>query len=148
MGQIDDSFVAHVTEMLSPWAGVSPRRMFGSWGIYRGALMFALVADDVLYLKCGSALRALAGETELELFSYEKKVPALKEPLELADRKPPREKKQTVALSYAAAPVEVLEDGDALRAWAEAAWQDALAGRVGAPKGLPNPKPRGSRGRR
>ncbi len=45
---------------------VAVKRMFGGAGIYRDGLMFALVADDVLYLKAmmpprrASRLKALA----------------------------------------------------------------------------------------
>lgn len=134
MGQIDDAFIVHVSELLAPWATVSPRRMFGSWGLYRGALMFALVSDDVLYLKCGDGLRALAGDTELKLFTYEKKEP----PLKKGDK--PKVKK--VSLGYAAITADILEDSDLLCQWAEAAWQDAMTGRKGASKNAQPGKPR------
>jgi DNA transformation protein len=38
-------------ELFSVVDGVSIRRMFGGLGIFREGLMFALVADDVLYMK-------------------------------------------------------------------------------------------------
>lgn len=134
MGQIDDAFVGHVAELLAPWAAISPRRMFGGWGLYRGALMFALVAEDVLYLKCGDALRMLAGGQELPLFTYEKQEPPKK--------KGDKPKMKKVSLSYAAVPADVLEDGDALCKWADAAFADALASRKGASKNAQPGKPR------
>ena len=134
MGQIDNAFVTHVSELLGPWGAISPRRMFGSWGLYRGALMFALVSDDVLYLKCGDHLRELANGAELTLFTYEKKEPAQKKGAE------PKTKK--VSLSYAAITAELLEDSDALCKWADAAFKDALSGRKGASKNAQPGKPR------
>jgi DNA transformation protein and related proteins len=43
-------FVDFVLESLQPLRGVSARRMFGGHGIYKDGLMFALIADDTLYL--------------------------------------------------------------------------------------------------
>lgn len=43
------------------FAAVGPvraRRMFGPAGLYAGEVMFALVADDVIYLKADDALAA------------------------------------------------------------------------------------------
>lgn len=134
MGRIDDAFITYVAELLAPWAAVSPRRMFGGWGLYRGALMFALVAEDTLYLKCGDGLRALANGTELPLFTYEREEPPKK--------KGDKPKKKKVSLSYAAVPVDVLEEAEALCQWANAAYGDALAGRKGASKNAQPGKPR------
>jgi DNA transformation protein and related proteins len=41
----------HLEELFAPVGGVSIKRMFGGLGIFKGGLMFALVADDVLYFK-------------------------------------------------------------------------------------------------
>ncbi len=50
-------FVDHVLELMAPWAAVRARRMFGGYGLYRDTTMFALVADDTLYLKADAASR-------------------------------------------------------------------------------------------
>jgi len=53
---VSDEFVEYVVEQLSRWGEVSIRRMFGGAGLYREGTMFAVVADDVAYLKvddCG-----------------------------------------------------------------------------------------------
>lgn len=121
MGLIDDTLIQHTAELLAPWDAISARRMFGGWGIYRGALMFALVADDLLYMKSGAVLRELVGDLELIPFTYEKPLPD--------------GKKKKVVMSYAAVPPDVLEDGTSLCRWAEAAYQDALAGRRNAAGG-------------
>lgn len=46
-----DGFAEHLTDLLDPLGGVTMRRMFGGLGLWRHGLMFALVADDVLYFK-------------------------------------------------------------------------------------------------
>jgi DNA transformation protein and related proteins len=46
-----EDFVAHVLDLMSDWGGVTAKRMFGGHGIYRQGVMFALIADDALYLK-------------------------------------------------------------------------------------------------
>lgn len=124
MGLIDDTLINHASELLAPWGAISARRMFGGWGVYRGALMFALVADDLFYMKSGAALRLLVGDMELIPFTY--------------DKPQPNGKKKKVVMSYAAVPPDVLESSEALCAWAEAAYQDALAGRRNAAGGKPH----------
>lgn len=125
MGLIDDTLIQHASELLAPWGAISAKRMFGGWGIYRGALMFALVAEDLLYMKSGATLRALVGEGfELIPFTY--------------DKPQPGGKVKKVKLSYSAVPPDVLEDSEKLCAWAEAAFQDALAGRRDAAGGKPH----------
>ena len=52
-----DEFVDYVVEQLSGWGEVSVRRMFGGAGLYREGTMFAVVADDVAYLKVDDSNR-------------------------------------------------------------------------------------------
>ena len=54
---ISDEFVDYVVEQLSGWGEVSVRRMFGGAGLYREGTMFAVVADDVAYLKVDDSNR-------------------------------------------------------------------------------------------
>ena len=44
-------FVTYLLEQLAPLGEVRARAMFGGYGIYLGERMFALVAEDTLYLK-------------------------------------------------------------------------------------------------
>jgi len=44
-------FQEFLVELFEPVGGVGFRKMFGGIGIFRDGLMFALVADDTLYLK-------------------------------------------------------------------------------------------------
>lgn len=141
MGRVDDSFIQYLTDQLSDWATITARRMFGGWGIYRGALMFAIVQDDQLYLKCGDALRAKADGAELTLFTYEKpaktkekgppKPPKVKEPAEQEDEQDEDETTdeddRKVTLNFALIEADTIEDSEALCLWADCAWQDALS---------------------
>ncbi len=47
-----DDFADYVVELLAPLGSVSARRMFGGHGIYSDGVMFALIANRVLYFKC------------------------------------------------------------------------------------------------
>jgi DNA transformation protein len=47
-----------LAELFEPVGGVSFRKMFGGTGIFRRGIMFALVADDVLYLKADESTAA------------------------------------------------------------------------------------------
>ena len=49
------TFRDHLAELFAPLGGVVFRRMFGGVGVFRDGLMFALVADDVLYMKADEA---------------------------------------------------------------------------------------------
>ena len=48
---VSDDYLAYVLDQLGGVGVVQARRMFGGAGIYCRGVMFALVADDVLYLK-------------------------------------------------------------------------------------------------
>lgn len=46
-----------MTEVLSEISGTSARAMFGGYGIYAKGVMFALIANDRLYLKVDDSLK-------------------------------------------------------------------------------------------
>ena len=48
---LSSEFVAYVTDQLGPLGEISVRRMFGGAGVYCQGVMFALIAEDTLYLK-------------------------------------------------------------------------------------------------
>jgi DNA transformation protein len=50
-------FLAYVLEQLAGLGGVSSRRMFGGAGLYCDEFFFALIADDVLYLRVDDSNR-------------------------------------------------------------------------------------------
>jgi DNA transformation protein len=109
-----NEFVEHVLELLAPFGGVSARRMFGGYGIYRDGLMFALVADDVLYLKADVESRREFEDAGSEPFSYEAR-------------------RRRVILSYWRAPEESLESREAMQSWARTAFAAALRAKSSSP---------------
>jgi DNA transformation protein len=97
-----NEFVSHVLDLLEPLGPVSARRMFGGYGIYVDRVMFALVADDVLYLKVDDVSRAEFEAAGLGPFCYSKQG-------------------KSYRMSYHAAPEAALEDAQLLRDWARKA---------------------------
>lgn len=102
-------FVAYLLELLEPLGNVAARAMFGGYGIYHNQLMFALVADDILYLKVDDKNRHEFEERELQPFVYVKQGKPMK-------------------MSYYQAPDEVLDNSDEMCRWAELAYAAALRG--------------------
>lgn len=58
-------------ELFAPVGGVRFRRMFGGSGVYRDGIMFALVLDDVLYLKADASTQPRFAAEGCEPFRYE-----------------------------------------------------------------------------
>ena len=58
MAKPPDPFHEYVMELFAPMGPVTVRRMFGGAGVFREGLMFALLADDAVYLKTDATLRA------------------------------------------------------------------------------------------
>lgn len=103
-------FVDNLPEVFARFGPVRARRMFGGYGIYHDDLMFALVADDVLYLKVDDKSVAAFTERGLQPFEYAK------------DSK-------MVKLSYYMAPEEIFDDPETASAWAVLAFEAALRAR-------------------
>ena len=57
MAKPPDPFHEFVAELLAPMGPVSIRRMFGGAGVFRDGLMFALLADETIFLKTDASLR-------------------------------------------------------------------------------------------
>jgi DNA transformation protein len=102
-----DGFAALVEDLLRPLGGVTIRRMFGGHGIFRDGVMFALIADDRLYLKTDQASRTRFEDAGLEPFVYDKQGRA-------------------TVMSYYQAPDAALDDQDVMQDWATTALEAAL----------------------
>lgn len=98
---VTPSYLAHVVEQLGRvLPAVRVRRMFGEAGLYAGDAFFALVADDVFYLKVDDTTR---GDFE-------------------ARGMPPfRPVEGAAPMRYHQLPEDVFEDPALLREWAERA---------------------------
>lgn len=93
----DDGLTTHVLDLLAPWAEVNARRMFGGIGLFAHGLMFAIIIDDVLFMKDSKDENGNPAETdfEKEYFEYDRNG-------------------KTVNLGYFKAPDDAMENGDYL----------------------------------
>lgn len=106
---VTPSFRSFVEDQLEQVVPVRCRAMFGGVGIWTGELFFALVADDVLYLKVDDETRG----------AYEKRGLAPFRPYGAGG----------VEMSYREIPADLLEDPEALRPWVEDAVEVARRAR-------------------
>lgn len=100
-------FTDYLPELFASFGRVSVRKMFGGHGVYCDGLMFALVADDVLYLKADDQNRETFSARGLGPFQYGKG-------------------EKTMAMSYFAAPAELFDDPDEAAVWARRSFEAAL----------------------
>jgi DNA transformation protein len=106
---------------------VRARRMFGAVGLYSGDLFFALIDDDVLYLKVDDATRP-----DFEALGMKPFQP-------YGDG--------TTSMNYQQLPEDVLEDVDSLRQWSGRALDVARRAKV-KPKRNARSKPASTRKRK
>lgn len=92
-------FIEHLLWLLDDIGGVVARRMFAGYGLFYDGLMFALVAEEVLYFKTDKDNIADFERPGLKAFSYERKG-------------------KRIFLSYHEAPVEALDDPNETCSWA------------------------------
>src|SRR5712675_1403876 len=98
MGGKDD-YLRWVLEQLSGAEGVSSRRMFGGFSLYRHGVFFGIISGDTLCFKVSDAGRA----------DYERRGMA---------RFRPYRDRPLVSMSYYEVPADVLEDADECAQWA------------------------------
>ncbi|HWA44434.1 MAG TPA: TfoX/Sxy family protein [Hypericibacter adhaerens] len=110
---MSSGYGTYLEDELALLGQVSLRRMFGGEGLFLDGRMIGILAEDVLYLKVDARNRPDFEAAGSEPFTYERMG------LE-------------VALSFWRLPDEIIEDGDALRAWAQRAKAAAVA--AGQPK--------------
>lgn len=103
-------FLDHVLEMLAPAGRVSARAMFGGHGLYCDELFFAIVLEDMLYLKADDESRAAFELLGCELFSH-------------------RRLGKLATLNFYRAPEETLESPQLMLPWAKRALACALRAR-------------------
>lgn len=109
-------YAEHVADLLGrlgdPFAhGARIRRMFGGHGVFCDGVMFALIADDTLYMKVDDETRDAFAEAGGAAFTYEKGG-------------------RQIEMSYFSLPESANEDIDELRDWAHMALAAANRGRA------------------
>jgi DNA transformation protein len=110
-----------LADLFEPVGGVSFRRMFGGMGIFRQGIMFALVADDVLYLKADESTTASFQSEGCGPFVYDGK-------------------DKPHVMPYWRLPERLYDEPDEFRDWALAAFAVAERSKVGKPKKKKRPK--------
>lgn len=105
---MSSEFSDFLIEQMAGFGAVSARRMFGAVGLYRDGVMFAILADDVLYFRIDETTRGDFEAEGLDSFSYETKAG------------------RHAILSYRRAPERCLEDADEMAAWCRKAHEAAL----------------------
>ena len=65
-----DAFHEFVIELFEPLGPVRIKRMFGGAGVYAHDVMFALLADDTVYLKIDDGLQAELADEGSEPFRF------------------------------------------------------------------------------
>lgn len=93
----------YVVDLLAPFGDVTCRAMFGGHSLYRSGVIFAIIADDVLYFKVDDSNRPDFEAMGSEPFSYEARG-------------------KRVSMSYWQVPLAVMEDGIELTQWAQKAY--------------------------
>ena len=102
-------YTDYLEEVFAQFGEIEARRMFGGHGLFHGGLMFALVADDMLYLKADETSSHAFADEGMEPFTYTAK-----------GGKP-------IAMSYWEVPPRLLEEPDELAEWAREAHRIACA---------------------
>jgi DNA transformation protein and related proteins len=108
-------FAEQVLDLMSGAGKVSSKKMFGELGIYHGAMLFAMVADDVLYFKAKDTLASELKALGQMPFIYHGR------------------SGKEVSMAYWTAPVACLDDADEMIVWCRM----AVASLNAAPKKLP-----------
>ena len=101
-------FVEHVLETMRTFGPVERKSMFGGWGLYHGGLFFALISENVLYLKVDAENRATFDERGLVPFVYESRLG------------------EKTVMHYHRAPAEALESAEVMAHWARGSYAAAL----------------------
>ncbi len=112
----ENEFVDYLSEVFEQFAPITARKMFGGHGIYAHGVMFALVAENTLYLKADAENVSAFVQRGLAQFTY-------------------AQKGKPVKMSYYLAPEEILEDRAQAAEWARHAY--AAACRAQQSKGNP-----------
>lgn len=109
-------FHAFVEELLAGLGPIAIKRMFGAAGVYANGVMFALIDEDVLYLKADDALKAAMTAEGSVAWTYSRAA-------------------HTREMGYWRVPEAALDDPDEAVRWARAALAVAHAKQAAKPKG-------------
>jgi len=100
-------YCQYIIDILSPWADIICKPMFGGYGVYKNGQIFAIIADEEIYFKVDKVTQPDYEKLNAEQFIYDGK------------NKP-------IKMSYWKVPLEILEDNIRLHESAEAAYKVGL----------------------
>jgi DNA transformation protein len=103
-----EEYLIFVKDQMERLGNISIRRMFGGAGIYCERHFFAIVVEDVLYFKVDDSNRQDYQAAGMEPFAY------------TTDHK-------QITMNYYEVPIDILENKDRLRIWAQKAIRAAQA---------------------
>ncbi|PWN56363.1 TfoX/Sxy family protein [Abyssibacter profundi] len=101
------AFVDYLHEVFAEFGAIRMRRMFGGYGVYHADRMFALIADDTLYLKVDAQTQADFDALDLPAFEF-------------------AQRGRVVQMSYRLAPDEIFDDPQLAAEWARRAYGAAV----------------------
>jgi DNA transformation protein and related proteins len=104
---MNSALTTHVVEQMAGFGPVTLKKMFGATAIYHSGLIFAMVADDVLFFKGDDTSKADFEKEGLAQFTYQSKSGG------------------STAMSYWRAPAICLDDADEMTAWCRKAYEAA-----------------------
>ena len=105
-------FRDYVVDLLAGLGEVKIKLMFGGAGVYFKDQMFALLADERIYLKANDETRGAFEAEGSKPFVFESKAG------------------ETIMTSYVEVPSRLLDDTDELAKWARRSYEVALKGRA------------------
>lgn len=126
MPQPRDPFHEFVIELFAPIGPVRIRRMFGGAGVYAEGAMFALLADESIYLKTDADLRAALASEGCEPFLW----------IRPSDGK-------AIDMGYVGLPVDAVDNAEEASRWGRRALAVALAAKSDAKPPRKRKKPAG-----
>ncbi len=110
--KVEKEFVSYVVDLMQSIGPVRAKAMFGGHGVFLDELMFALVADNILYLKVDKETETEFKDRGLDAFAYQKKGKETSY--------------KVIKMSYYQVPEEALEDSEEMNLWANKAYSVAL----------------------
>ncbi len=100
-------FVDFLGEVFRQFGPVQARKMFSGYGLYHDGVIFALVADETLYLKADETIAHYFEAKNLGQFEYNREDKVIK-------------------MSYYAAPEEIFDDAEEAAMWARRSFEVAF----------------------
>ena len=104
-------YLAFIKDQMSGFGPVFIKRMFGGAGVSLDAVNFAIIADEILYLKSDAVTDPDFAAENLEPFNYKGR------------------NGKRMQMSYRRAPPRVMDDADEMTLWCRKAFEAALRAR-------------------